>query len=216
MSKKYPRTFHLPWSPGGTKDDRRMNDISGLLGVDVVITEKMDGSNVCLTNENLFARSHSGAPKHPSFNILKDIHSKICFMFPKDLSIFGEWCYAVHSIRYELPTYLFIFGIRDDMYNYWLSWDAVNNCCKDIGILPVPELWRGTIKTREELEFITNSLMNEQSKYGKDREGIVIRITDEFKDEDFSNLIAKSVRKDHISTDQHWLSKQIEVQKGIK
>ena len=213
MSKKYPRTLHLPWSPGGTKDDKRMVDINSLIGIDVVITEKMDGSNVCLTNEELFARSHSGPPGHPSFNMLKAFHSKICYMFPKGLSIFGEWCYAVHSIKYELPAYLFIFGIRNDFYDHWLSWDTTKNYCRDFGIPTVPELWRGTIGTRKELEHITNSLMAEQSKYGKDREGIVIRTIHEFHNKDFSSLIAKNVRKDHISTDQHWLSKQIEIQK---
>lgn len=24
---KYPRTKHLPWSPGGTNDDKRMTDV---------------------------------------------------------------------------------------------------------------------------------------------------------------------------------------------
>jgi hypothetical protein len=44
MSPKYPRTPHLPWSPGGTSDDRRLTDVSSLLNVGLVITENERGS----------------------------------------------------------------------------------------------------------------------------------------------------------------------------
>jgi hypothetical protein len=67
---KYPRTPHLPWSPGGTSDDKRMLDVGPLLG-DVVITEKMDGSNVALSRENFFARSHAQVPVHRSFDLVR-------------------------------------------------------------------------------------------------------------------------------------------------
>ena len=62
MSIKYPRSMHLPFSPGATKSDKKMNeaDLEFLLGGEVVITEKMDGSNACMTNEEVFARSHGG------------------------------------------------------------------------------------------------------------------------------------------------------------
>ncbi len=40
---KYPRTFHLPWSPGLTKDDKRIENLDGFIGREVVVTEKMDG-----------------------------------------------------------------------------------------------------------------------------------------------------------------------------
>src|SRR5680860_1154948 len=41
---KYPRTFHLPWSPGATADDRTMADPDDAFGgAEVVVTEKVDG-----------------------------------------------------------------------------------------------------------------------------------------------------------------------------
>ncbi|MET3986910.1 hypothetical protein ABIC27_004807 [Streptomyces sp. PvR034] len=48
MRTHYPRTPHLPWSPGATPDDVRAGDLSGLPGLrgrEVVVTEKLDGSN---------------------------------------------------------------------------------------------------------------------------------------------------------------------------
>lgn len=43
---KYGRTYHLPWSPGTTSDDKISNDISSLIGSEIVITEKDFKDNV--------------------------------------------------------------------------------------------------------------------------------------------------------------------------
>ena len=45
---KYNRTYHLPWSPGSTNDDRISDSVNSLLGKEIVITEKLDGSNSCI------------------------------------------------------------------------------------------------------------------------------------------------------------------------
>lgn len=44
---KYPRTYHLPWSPGMHDDDRMMPDVGAFNGKRVVVMEKLDGEN-CL------------------------------------------------------------------------------------------------------------------------------------------------------------------------
>lgn len=49
---KYPRTFHLPWSPGVTRDDRIMPDYTIFEGQHVMICEKRDGEN-CLSEETI-------------------------------------------------------------------------------------------------------------------------------------------------------------------
>lgn len=48
---KYPRTPHLPWSPGATKDDVRCINTEIFTGKRVVITEKMDGENTTLYSD---------------------------------------------------------------------------------------------------------------------------------------------------------------------
>src|SRR5262245_55730831 len=109
MSEKYPRTPHLPWSPGGTRDDRRLTDVEPLLGRELVLTEKMDGSNVCLEREHVFARSHTAEPRHPSFDALKAVHAALRWQIPSHWQLFGEWLWARHSITYDrLPAYLLI------------------------------------------------------------------------------------------------------------
>lgn len=43
---KYPRTPHLPFSEGMTKDDRVWKDMHYFDQTEVVVTEKMDGENL--------------------------------------------------------------------------------------------------------------------------------------------------------------------------
>jgi len=115
VSAKYPRSFHLPWSPGGTNDDKRLADVSPLVGVEIVVTEKCDGSNLTYTRKNVFSRSHSGPPSHPSFDLAKATHARIGHLLSEGLSLFCEFCYAIHSIEYAaLPDYSLVFGARDD------------------------------------------------------------------------------------------------------
>ena len=85
MSKKYNRTFHFPFSPGATKDDKIAKDISNFFNKDVVLTVKMDGSNVCMESENCFARSHSSSPNHPSFSAFKAIHASLKHLIPDNV-----------------------------------------------------------------------------------------------------------------------------------
>lgn len=39
---KYARTYHLPWSPGSTNDDRISDNVNSLLDIEIVITEKIE------------------------------------------------------------------------------------------------------------------------------------------------------------------------------
>ena len=45
---KYPRTYHVPWSPGTTSDDRLLKSVDQFVGKRVVVTEKMDGENTTM------------------------------------------------------------------------------------------------------------------------------------------------------------------------
>lgn len=75
---KYPRTYHFPFSPGTTSDDRIKHDWQGILANELVITEKLDGENTCIKFDGVYARSHACFPtqsrnkqRHDSFLLLK-------------------------------------------------------------------------------------------------------------------------------------------------
>jgi hypothetical protein len=46
--------------------------------------------------------------------------------------------------------------------------------------------------------------MNMPSTYGNTKEGVVIRLANEFDGEDFPNYVCKYVRANHVQTDEHW------------
>jgi hypothetical protein len=210
-SKKYPRSPHLPWSPGGTSDDKRMLDVSGLLGVDLVITEKMDGSNLTYSSTGV---SHSGPPTHPSFDFAKATQAQVKNQISNGLSIFCEYCYAVHSIEYGLlPSYSLIFGVREDSNQIWWSWDLVEAQAEELGIPTVPVLFRGIVGSSKDLQTLTEKLGNQPSFFGGIREGVVVRTSRGYSESDFSTSLAKWVRKDHVQTDEHWKDSEIRPQR---
>lgn len=206
---KYPRTYHLPYSPGATKDDKKLQDnwFSWFMGEEIVITEKLDGENIHMNQKDCYARSDGAPTRSPwSRNIwdpFDGLYWKIKDCIGPNETVFGENLYGEHSIHYNnLNNYFHLFAVNDGIN--WYSWDDVKSFANIIEVPYVPELWRGRIYKEEELRKIVEDLVKQPSIYGKHREGVVIRITDSFKIEDFSKYVCKWVRKDHVTTDEHW------------
>lgn len=209
-SPKYNRTPHLPWSPGGTSDDRRLPNVDHFVGEIGVITEKADGSNVCLESDLCFARSHAGAPPHPSFDAFKAFHATVRSQIGSGTQIFGEWLYAKHSIHYTaLPNYFLIFGVRDLRTMMWSDWAEVELWAEELGVPTAPVIWQGQITSEKHLRSVTELYANSQGSLGGAREGIVVRLARAYSDTDFPRTIAKWVRAGHVQTDEHWKNQAI-------
>src|SRR5690606_15864545 len=109
MRRPYPRTPHLPWSPGASPDDVRAGDLSGLLGREVVVTEKLDGENTTLYADGSHARSLDSG-HHPSRTWVKALQGRIGRLIPPGWRVCGENLYARHSIAYpSLAGYFYGF-----------------------------------------------------------------------------------------------------------
>ena len=210
MSPKYPRTSHLPWSPGGTSDDRRLASVASLLGTPVVLTEKMDGSNVCIEADGCYARSHASAPNHPSFDAFKAFYASVRSLLPQGLQVFGEWLYAKHSIGYTaLPGYFLCFGVRDLNTMTWGSWGEVELWAAELSCQTAPVLAQTTLSTEKELKSLTEKLAGLPSQCGGEREGTVVRVAGEFSDASFNTSVGKYVRANHVQTEDHWKTQAI-------
>lgn len=205
---KYPRTYHLPWSPGTTSDDKKLSGdwFSIYKGKEIVITEKCDGENLAINRYDCFARSHSSPTRTPwSRNIWdKDgILWKVKNLISENETVYGENLYGEHSIHYDrLTSYWHIFAVNDG--KVWYSWDDVVLTAEFLGQPTVPVLWRGIIESEEQLKELIDGFMNKPSTYGKEKEGVVVRITDEFMIDDFATHVCKWVRPNHVQTDEHW------------
>ena len=51
---------------------------------------------------------------------------------------------------------------------------------------------------------MVDQFMSEPSTFGDTKEGVVIRKTSSFNNEDFSKNVCKYVRANHVQTDEHW------------
>jgi len=212
ISAKYPRSYHLPWSPGSTTDDKRMADVTGLIGVDLVITEKMDGGNQAYTRDATFARSHSAKPVGESYDFIKAQHAQLRHLIEPGITIFGENCFALHSIRYtSLPDYFLVFGVREDRTGLWWSWEMVEMQASLLGLSTVPVLFRGQVDTIGALQELTETISSRPSTYGTEREGVVVRVAQEFTTVAFKRSLGKWVRADHVKG-EHWMFRNVERQ----
>lgn len=191
-----------------------MVDVSPLVGPELVITEKCDGSNLTYTAKAVFSRSHSGPPAHGSFDLAKATHGRLRHLISEGISVFCEYCFAVHSIEYgALPSTSLVFGVRDDVAGRWWEWDMVAAQAADLGLPTVPVLFRGAVASAAELEALTTSLSARPSAFGGHREGVVVRLAGAFPDARFAQSLGKWVRRDHVTTDEHWMHQSIKAQR---
>lgn len=202
---KYPRTFHFPWSPGATADDRIMGDPDAAFGgTEIVVTEKLDGENTTLYRDYLHARSLDSAP-HRSRDFVKALHGRIAIDIPEGWRICGENLYGVHSIAYEaLPAYFLVFSIWNAQ-NECLPWDETVLWAQLLGLHVAPVLYRGPWNEAavRALDGVT------ASQLGGNREGYVARLAGGFHYRKFHQSVAKYVRKDHVQTDDHWSTREV-------
>lgn len=207
---KYPRTYHVPFSPGATKDDKKLKDgwFEYYRGKEIVLTEKLDGENSCLCQRGVFARSHGAETRSPwSINLWGDdgLYWKVKGFIDDDLLVFGENLYGEHSIHYsKLKDYFHVFACYNETTDKWWSWDDVKFVSKVLGVPHVPTLWRGKAESEDQIKDIIFQTMNMPSAYGDTKEGVVMRLTDEFDGDEFPNYVCKYVRPNHVQTDEHW------------
>lgn len=198
---KYPRTYHMPFSPGATDDDKVLPSLSPWEGQEVVVTLKMDGENTSLYPDGFHARSLDSR-HHPSRDWLARFHAGFAHDIPLGWRICGENLYARHSLPYdELPSYFLGFSAWDE-HNLCLSWDDTLVVFDQLGIFPVPMLWRGVFE-QHTIETLCKTLDPHI------QEGLVMRLADEFAYANFSQSVAKWVRSAHVQTDAHWMHSAI-------
>jgi hypothetical protein len=201
---KYNRTYHLPWSPGSTNDDRISDNVESLLGTEIVITEKLDGENCGMTDEGVYARSHATFTTSAWSREVRQLHKlSVEDELGDGVFLFGENMEGIHSIEYSnLESYFYIFGIRDN--DIWIPWEKVEEYSYLLDIPTVPVLFKGIVNSAKELQQIVEDLVSKPSELGGQREGIVVRTAGMFHNDDFADNVMKWVRKGHVSTDVHW------------
>lgn len=211
---KYARTYHYPFSPGTTNDDRvnydYWNDIQQI--DQLVHTEKLDGENNCLNKWGVFARSHAAPTTSPWTASLRKYWQQVKNDLG-ELEIFGENLYTIHSLQYtKLEQYFYVFAVR--LHDTWLSWEETKFYAAMLDLPVVPEIAL-TTKPAVKADF-EKSILEIVSGKGAfapidtitgepaTMEGIVTRNAAAYSTEAFAHNVFKWVRKGHVKTDVHW------------
>lgn len=201
---KYPRTFHLPFSPGLQSDDKMVEDLSFLENKQVVATVKMDGENTSLYSDGYLHARSIDSKSNWTRDVAKKLHSEILHEIPSNWRLCCENVYAKHSIYYPpgyLKGYLYLLSVWDEN-NKCLSWEDTLEF-SGLWKLPTPEVLYEGIFDLKKLQEVAKNLDTEL------QEGFVVRLKDSFDYNDFSRSVVKYVRKGHVQTDEHWLKSAI-------
>lgn len=197
---KYPRTPHLPFSAGVTSDDKIVDPkIYSVLqdNPEFIVTEKMDGGNLTMTNKHFFARSLDSGVS-PWDTAVKRIHSEVAYNIPPGYRINGESLFARRSMGYDnLQSFFLVFGVVNED-NVFLSWEETEEWATLLGLTTVPTLYRGS-SFKEALSAWKGS-----GKTPEDSEGFVLRNSGSFAYSEFGRNVVKYVRANHVQTAANW------------
>ena len=204
MYKKFPRTFHFSFSEGVCSDDKIVKSDLLLKGHEIIVTEKMDGENTTMYRDHIHARSID-SKHHSSRDWVKRFHSSIAHLIPDGYRVCGENLFAKHSIGYDnLRSYFYGFSVWDDIGA--LSWEDTLMWFEEFNVTPVREIYRGEFSL-DVIKEIINDLDT------KIQEGIVVRTTDFIPYDCYDKLVVKWVRKNHVTSNQHWMHQAITINK---
>src|ERR1017187_8569907 len=214
---KFPHTPHLAWlGPGVPRADKVLTSAEAkrFLSLPVVVEEKVDGANIGISFERgetpvLKNRGTGLGPgSHPQFQALWPWLAKhrdvLCHALGAELMLFGEWCFAVHTVHYRyLPDYFVAFDVYDLKEKRFWSAARRDAWAVPLGIVTVPNVARGRLS----LTDLESLLLSLQSRFGSEAvEGIYVR-------QDGNDWLydrAKLVRPEFLQAiEEHWMSHKL-------
>jgi len=183
---KFPHTPHLAWlSPRPVREDRLLSDreVSAFLRGEVVIEEKVDGANIGISvssdntlsvqNRGAFVERSAPVQFQPLWNWLGSRSNELITGLGQNLILYGEWCYAVHSIRYDcLPDWFIGFDIYDRAVGAYFTADRRDKMLSALNLYSVPRIAKGHFSLSQVMKLLEDSA----SAFGSSKiEGLYLR-----------------------------------------
>jgi ATP-dependent RNA circularization protein (DNA/RNA ligase family) len=154
---KFPTTPHIAvLSEASVRVDKVLTDREreDFLAKEIIVEEKVDGANLGLSfdehgNINLQSRGDYLQPPYrgqwgPIDTWMAGKLEPLFDHLGRRLILFGEWCYARHSVYYSLlPDWFLAFDVFDKSERRFWSVERRNALAKECRISAVPELARG-------------------------------------------------------------------------
>lgn len=213
---RFPHTPHLAWlGEGRPRGDKVLaaSEAHALLERRLVVEEKVDGANLGFSVDE---RGVLRAQNRGAYLPLDELHGQwkplgrwltpraedlATALFP-DLMLFGEWCYAVHSLRYSrLPDWFLVFDVFDGSRREFWSVARRDALAAELGLAVVPRLGDGHFDLPRLEAMLGASRISDGPA-----EGLYVR------HEEGEHLVtrAKLVRREFVQAiDEHWSRKAI-------
>ncbi len=177
---KFPCTPHLATLPGvEIRGDKVLtaNERSAFLSRDLTVEEKVDGANLGISFDssgNMRAQNRGGylqLPGSGQWRTLKDwLKLRADGLFDTLIDryiLFGEWCYARHSVCYSrLPDWFLGFDVYDRQAARFLSVARRNALCSKMDVAGVPVVARGRFSFEELVKLLAKSALADQPAEG--------------------------------------------------
>ncbi len=157
---RFPHTPHLVWLgevPPRADKVLSTQEAEALLAHDVTVEEKVDGANVGLSigedgdlraqNRGAYVTRDGCHPQfRPLFRWMHERRYALLDALPPHVIVFGEWCYAVHSVRYtRLPDWFLAFDVFDRHTGSFWDMPRRDALCDALGLVRVPLIASGRI-----------------------------------------------------------------------
>ena len=200
---KFPSTVHVAGQ--ALRDDKVMSaeERDVFLGHELVVEEKVDGANLGISfdgvvrvqNRGEYLRFLDGQWKHLGA-WLAPREEALAVHLGESLMLFGEWCYARHSVAYgNLPDWFLGFDIYDREVGAFWGCERRDELFVELGVVPVPGLGKGRFTLRG-LEDLLG-----ESRFGAElAEGVYLR----YEVEGWLVQRAKLVRAEFMQMGAHW------------
>ncbi len=148
---KFPPTIHVAGE--SLRADKVMSDEQRavFLGHELVVEEKVDGANLGISfdgavrvqNRGEYLRVWDGQWKHLGAWLEPRVDTLLVHLGGR-LILFGEWCYARHSVAYgSLPDWFLGFDIYDREAGAFWGCGRRDALFAELGVVPVPGLGKG-------------------------------------------------------------------------
>lgn len=214
---RFPNTPHIAWlGEGVPRGDKLLSgrEVSELLAGEVLVEEKIDGANLGIsvgTDGRIRAQNRGNylaAPYAAQFSRLNTWvaarEREFIAELGENLMLFGEWCAARHSLRYDaLPDWFLLFDVYDRTVARFWSTRRRNEFANILRMHVVPEISRGrfSLRTLEELLSGSTSRFRDGPM-----EGLVVRR----ESNEWCETRAKLVRAEFLGINEHWRSRRLE------
>lgn len=213
---KFPRTPHLFTLPGTSiRGDRLLEPVEArrLLRVPAAVEEKVDGANLGLSvgadgrvraqSRGHFLKPGTVGQWQPLWRWLAQREESLRLALGTNLLLFGEWCYARHTVAYDdLPDWSLAFDVFDRITQRFWSRARRNALLEPPGLATVPLLAEGTFDEKTLVRLLARSRLGTSLA-----EGIYLR----WDEGDWLAARAKLVRPGWAPAgDEHWSKHPLE------